>query len=145
MACRVARADQATSAVYSEFFEIPVPWLSAKRAVKRGPVRRANKQQPRDYSVFLKPLAAETHREICTARGSFRSRECVWIGTRMGLNVRDNVRCCGCCWASRGHGLLQCKWAVMTRSGHRSLLFENLAGFQHNRRRHFQAKRLGGF
>jgi hypothetical protein len=32
------------------------------------------------YSVFLKPLAAETHQENCTTRGSFRAHRCATVG-----------------------------------------------------------------
>jgi hypothetical protein len=44
------------------------------------------KQQPRVYSVFLKPLAVETHRENCTKRGSFGSRAARLNGAYVGFS-----------------------------------------------------------
>jgi hypothetical protein len=41
------------------------------------------------YSVFLKPLAAEIHRDNCITRGSFQPHRCVWIEVRTGLNIGD--------------------------------------------------------
>jgi hypothetical protein len=69
------------------------------------------------YSVFLKPLTAEAHRENCTTRGSFRPHRCVWIGAQTGLNLGDNVRDNGRYWVQSGHGLLQSKCPLMTRTG----------------------------